>query len=118
MIGLKVLLGVAACASVAIAFSITAFIIGFGGGDDVTRVAFFAALTIAGSAGIVGLFFRGPWGAVVIVVQAIALFLFWLIPGGGSSAGWMIPGVPIATALLGTFAIWKLRRTARPSAPD
>ncbi len=118
MIVLKVLLGVAACASVAIAFSVTAFMIGFGAGDDVARVAFFAALPVVGLAGIVGLFFRGPWGAVVIVVQAVALFLFWLIPAGRSSTGWMIPGVPIATALLGTFTIWKLRRTARASAPD
>jgi hypothetical protein len=105
MTAVKVLLGMAACACVAIAFSVMAFMIGFGAGEDVVRVGFFAAVALIGVAGIVGLFFRGRWGAILIVTQAVGLILFWLVAAGRSSTSWLIPGVPVATALLGAIAI-------------
>ena len=106
----NLLLGIAAFGCVAISFSVLAFLIGFGAGDDVMRVAFFGAMMGIGLAGIVGLFFRGMWGAALIVVQAAGLTLFWLGPAERSSAPWFIPSVPIATALLGAVVLWLRRR--------
>lgn len=109
MMVLKLLLGLAALGCVAISFSVLAFLIGFGAGDDVMRVAFFGAMMGIGLAGIVGLFFRGAWGAVLIVVQAAGLILFWLGPAERSSAPWFVPSVPLATALLGAAVLWLSR---------
>ena len=114
MTALKVLLGLAGFACVAIAFSVTAFLIGFGAGHDVMRVAFFAAMTVTGTAGVAGLFFRGPWGAILIVAQAAGLILFWLGPAERSSSAWFIPAAPIVTAAFGTFVIWLTWRMRPP----
>jgi hypothetical protein len=52
------------------------------------------------------------------VTQAVGLILFWLFAAGRSSTGWLIPGVPVATALLGAIAIWLNSREEGPASPD
>jgi hypothetical protein len=97
----RIVLGLAACGWAFLAGILVQFTIEFGGDDDWRVAAFFVATAAVAVAGAIGLFFRGPWGALLVAAQALGWFLFWLIPGGQASASLLIPGGPIATMLLG-----------------
>jgi hypothetical protein len=105
----RIVLGLAACGWAFLAGLLVAYTIEFGGDNDRRVAALFAATAATGVAGAIGLFFRGPWGALLVVAQALGWFLFWLIPGGQASASLLVPGGPIATMLLGLAVAWQMR---------